>query len=219
MNLHTFKEEYRSKLIRIVDAKTRAQQKEIEEITSTEEQSDLKRTTKKMQFPWYQKFDKLLNVRVCALTSKGEILSGVHGDKSLKVTRRSGEHELFCYIPSKIRYLAVDVYIVVEISACNENGPPRYKLLTLDADGNVKAGRFLYVIDEELYFSQMSITKDGMIVIYGKRKQTMYICDSTNTRQEYKFRFPFKDTYPTKYNYSFTVSNKNEIIFTFRNSL
>ena len=155
---------------------------------------------KKTQFPWYQKFDELLNVRVCALTSKGEIISPVHGGKSLKVTR-SGEHELFCHISSKIRCLAVDendnVYIVVEISACNENGPPRYKLLTLDADGNVKAGRFLYVIDEELYSSQMSMTKDGMIVIYGKRKQTMYICDSTNTRQEYKFRFPFKDTYPS----------------------
>ena len=181
---------------------------------------------KKTQLPWYGwergwEFDECINIYVCAVTSKGEILSRVvKDDKSLEVTRTSGEHELFCTVPSRICCIAVDendnVYIVVEIPSCSENGPPEYKLLTLDSDGNVKADRFLDVIDEKLIHTQMSVTKDGMIVIYCKRRQTMYICcDSTNTRQDYKFNFPFKGTLS---DYSFTVSNKNEIIFTFTDS-
>jgi hypothetical protein len=180
---------------------------------------------KKTQLPWYGwKFNECINDDVCALTSKGEILSRVRKDgKSIKLTRRSGEHELFCTIPWNIRCFAVDendnVYIVVEIPPCSKNGPPRYKLLTLDSDSSVKADRFLDVIDENLIDTQMSVTKDGMIVIYGYTSRTMYICDSTNTRQDYKFPFPFKDTYPGKlYHYSFTVSNKNEIIFLFHNA-
>jgi hypothetical protein len=157
---------------------------------------------------------------VCALTSKGEILSRGRKNGSLKLTRRSGEHQLFCTIPSVTTCcFAVDTNDNVYIVAKNLSwsSPSGYKLLTLDSDGNVKADRFLDVIDEELLFQKMSVTKDGMIVIYCCRSGTMYICDSTNTKQDYKFSFPFKDTSPFVYNYSFTVSNKNEIIFTFRN--
>jgi hypothetical protein len=176
----------------------------------------------KTQLAWYSwKFDEFIRTNGCALTSKGEILSRVRKDgKSIKVTR-SGEHELLCTITWNILRFAVDendnVYIVVEIPPCNENDPPRYKLLTLDSDGNVKADRFLDVIYEKMAISQMSVTKHGMIVIGCIRRKTIYICDSTNTRQDYKFPFPFKDTHPGTLSncYSFTVSNKNEIIFTF----
>ena len=163
---------------------------------------------KKTQLPWYGwEFDKCINIYVCAVTSKGEIISRVRkDDKSLEVTRRSGEQELFCTIPSVICCLAVDendnvgLYIVVEIPPCNETVPPRYKLLTLDSDGNVKADRFLDVIDEELIGTQMSVTKDGMIVIYCIGRQTMYICDSTNTRQDYThFIFHSKIHIPASY--------------------
>ncbi|CAB4025103.1 Hypothetical predicted protein [Paramuricea clavata] len=165
------------------------------------------------------KFDERIDNDVCALTSKGEILSRVWNNGSLKLTRRSGEHQLFCTIPSTICCFSVDkndnVYIVAEIPSLNS--PPGYKLLTLDSDGNVKADRLLDVIDEKLLFPQMNVTKDGMIVIYCRRSGTMYICDSTNTKQDYKFPFLFKDTHYLVYDCSFTVSNKNEIIFTFRN--
>jgi hypothetical protein len=174
---------------------------------------------KKRKLPKW-KFYEFVNVHGCALTSKGEILSCVRDDESL-VIRRSGEHELFCTIPSEMCCFAVDendnVYIVVKIPPCNENGPLRYKLLILNSDGNVKAERFLDVIDEKLFLSQMSVTKDGMIVICCISRKTMYICDSTNTKQDYKFPVPFKDAYPDIYDNSFTVSNKNEIIFTFGN--
>ena len=174
---------------------------------------------KKTRLPWYSwRFDECINTYVRAVTSKGEILSRARSG-GVKVTRRSGEHELFRTIPSAvICCLAVDendnVYIVVEIPPCSENGPPRCKLLTLDSDGNVKADRFLDVIDEKCL--SVGVTKDGMIVIYCKHRKTMYIRDSTNTRQGHKFPFPFKDTYDSlEYNFSFTVSNKNEIIFAF----
>ena len=179
---------------------------------------------KKTQLPWHWKFDECIEgfevFSMCALTSKGEMLSYVEKDyNSLKLTRRSGEHELFCTVPSEIHCLAVDendnVYIVVK------NDTPLYKLLTLDSDGNVKADRCLDVIDEKLVMPQMSVTKDGMIVIYCYTTTIMYICDSTNNRKDYKFPFPFKDsqdTYDKLYDYSFTASNKNEIIFTFGNS-
>jgi hypothetical protein len=179
---------------------------------------------KKTQLPWYWRFDECIEAdSICAVTSKAEILSSARNDdKSLEVKRRRGEHELFCTIRSVIRCFAVDendnVYIVVEIPSCNENVPSRYKLLILDSDVNVTEDRFLDVIDAMLFFPQMSVTKDGMIVIYGRISRTMYICDSTNTRQDYKFPFPFKDTYPRGLSdCSFTVSNKNEIIFTFGN--
>jgi hypothetical protein len=151
------------------------------------------------QLTWYGlEFGQCINTNLCALTSKGEILSHGQKNRSLKLTRRSGKHELFCTIPSTICCFAVDkndnVYIVAENSSWNS--PPRYKLLTLDSDGNVKADRFLDVIDEELLFQKISVTKDGMIVIYCCRSGTMYICDSTNTKQDYKFYFPFKDTSP-----------------------
>ena len=173
------------------------------------------------QLTWYGwKFGECFKDDVCALTSKGEILSHRQKYKSLNLTRISGEHQLFCTIPSVICCFAVgkndNVYIVTEIPSWYSRY--RYKLLTLDSDGNVKADRFLDVIDEELLFQTMSVTKDGMIVIYCYRRAgAMYICDSTNTKQDCKFPFPFKDASPKIFNYSFTVSNKNEIIFTFRN--
>ncbi|CAB4025770.1 Hypothetical predicted protein [Paramuricea clavata] len=173
---------------------------------------------KKTQLPWYWRFDECIEAdSTCAVTSKGEFLSRVRYDgNSLKVTRRSGEHELFCNVPSKICCFAVgendDVYIVVvNIPSFYKKDSPPCKLLSLDSDGNVKADRFLDVIDEHLVFPQMSVTKDGMIVIYCKSRKSMYICDSTNTSQDYKFPLPFKNSMK---NDSFTVSNKNEIIFT-----
>ncbi len=179
----------------------------------------------KTQFPWLWMFGFILP-RHCALTSKGEILSTTTR-KSLEITRRSGKCEFFT-IPSEnrntrneIRCFAVDengnVYIVVEITSFKKNVPPRYKLLTLCANGNIKTGRFLEVIDEELWDEQIGMTKDGMIVIYCNHNETVYICDSENIRQDYKFRVSFKKVHAETglSEFSFTVSNKDEIIFTF----
>ena len=181
-----------------------------------------------MQVPWILELPTNIDFTGCALTSEREILSRSERKDSLEITRRNAECELFYTIPSEndggilneIRCFAVDehdnVYIVIEIPSCYENVPTKYKLLTLDVSGNVKADRFLDIIEEPLNLSQMSVTKDGMIVIYCCRQETMYIYDSTNVRQDYKFPLPYKkvDTDDIT-NFSFTVSNKNEIICTF----
>ncbi len=134
---------------------------------------------------------------------------------------------MFCTIPSeendagilnRICCLAVDendnVYIVIEIPSCYQNVPTKYKLLTLDANGNVKANRLLDIIEGTRYMLQMSVTKDGRIVIHC-RKIDMYICDSTDAMQDYKFTLPLKNVNSDDIrDVSFTVSNKNEIICT-----
>jgi hypothetical protein len=78
-----------------------------------------------MQFPWIWDLPERIDDDCFALTGKGEILSRL--ENSLKFTRRNGECELFCTIPSendgdilnKIRCLAVDehdnVHTVIEI--------------------------------------------------------------------------------------------------------
>ena len=181
------------------------------------------------QSPWIWKFHKYLKTTRTALTSKGEILSlSAERKDSLNITTRNGGCKLFCTIHSeendagflnKICCLAVDendnVFIVIKIPSCHQNVPPKYKLLTLDADGNVKADRFLDIIERTLDGLQMSVTKDGRIVIYSMFID-MYICDSTSAMQDYEFTLPLKNV--NSYDilrFSFTVSNKNEIICTF----
>ena len=44
----------------------------------------------------------------------------------------------------------------------------------------------------------------------------MYICDSANIKQDYIFPVPFKDACPRGFGFGLTVTNKHEIIFTFR---
>ena len=180
-----------------------------------------------MQFPWIWKLPLRNDYDGCAITAKGEILSRL--EDSLKLTRRNGECELFCTIPSennedilnKICCLAVDehdnVYIVIQIPSCDENVPTKYKLLTFDANGNVKADRSLDIIEKTMVWRlEMCVTKEGMIVIYCHETETMYIYDSTNVKPDYEFPLPWKNVNLDDINeLSFTVSNKNEIICTF----
>ena len=179
-----------------------------------------------MQFPWIWKLPVRIDDDCFALTGKGEILSRF--EDSLKLTRKNGECELFCTIPSendgdilnKIHTLAVDehdnVYIIIEIPSCYENVPTKYKLLTFDANGNVKADRSLDIIEKTTIWLEMSVTKEGMIVIYCYERNTMYICDSTNVKPDYEFPLPWKNINPDDIDeFSFTVSNKNEIVCTF----
>ena len=83
------------------------------------------------------------------------------------------------------------------------------------ANGDIKTERLLEVIDKELRDEQIAMTKDGLIVIYCQHNETMYICDSANIREDYKF-LPF-NARPNIFgnHFDLTVSNKNEIIFTF----
>jgi hypothetical protein len=180
-----------------------------------------------MQFPWIWDLPERISDDDCfALTGKGEILSRL--EDSLKLTRRNGECELFCTIPSendgdipnKIRCLAVDehdnVYIVIQIPSRYKNVPTKYKLLTFDANGNVKADRSLDITEETTRRLEMSVTKEGMIVIYCCEWKTMYICDITNVKPDYEFPLPCKNLNPDDIDeFTFTVSNKNEIICTF----
>ena len=179
-----------------------------------------------VQFPWIWDLPERIDYDGCAITGKGEILSRL--EDSLKLTRRNGECELFCTIPSendgdilnKIRCLAVDehdnVYIIIEIPSCYENVPTKYKLLTFDANGNVKADRSLDITEETTRRLEMSVTKEGMIVIYCCEWKTMYICDITNVKPDYQFPLPCKNVNPDDIDeFNFTVSNKNEIICTF----
>ena len=162
-----------------------------------------------------------------ALTSKGAILSA--GDDTLLICKRKTAHEVFFTFRSdnnestrnKIRSVAVDendnVYIVVQIISNQGNVPYQYKLLILNTNGEKKGERFLPVIDEKVTsFGKelmMSLTKDGIIVIYSKG--TMCICDSGNIKQDYTFTVPFKDVCPQSFEFGLTVTNKHEIIFTF----
>jgi hypothetical protein len=179
------------------------------------------------QFPWIWKLPLRIDDDCFALTGKGEMLS--RSEDGLKLTRRNGECALFCTIPSendedilnKIRCLAVDehdnVHTVIEIPSCYENVPTKYKLLTFDANGNVKADRSLDIIEESKYSLGMSVTGEGMIVIYCDDSTTMHICDNTNEKTDYEFPLPcMKNVNLDDIDeFTFTVSNKNEIICTF----
>ncbi|XP_046850666.1 uncharacterized protein LOC124444127 [Xenia sp. Carnegie-2017] len=181
--------------------------------------------------PWYSKFDKVFR-STRALSSKGEILSKAidNNTNGVIVTRRSGEEDLICEISSEnedgtknvMVSFSVDendnVHFLLEIRSRFLNDSCRYKLLTLDLNGKVKGEKFLQLIDTKLFHIHMRVTKNGMFVlVYCEYQETMYICDTTNIRQDSKFLLPFKNARPDGFNdqCSFTVSNKNEIIFAF----
>ena len=181
--------------------------------------------------PWYSKFDKVFR-STRALSSKGEILSKAidNNTNGVIVTRRSGEEDLIWEISSEnedgtknvMVSFSVDenenVHFLLEIRSRFLNDSCRYKLLTLDLNGKVKGEKFLQLIDTKLFHIHMRVTKNGMFVlVYCEYQETMYICDTTNIRQDSKFLLPFKNARPDGFNdqCSFTVSNKNEIIFAF----
>ena len=183
----------------------------------------------KTKVPWCWCFEFYLNFpQHVALTSKGAILSAKYD--TLLICKRKSAHEVFFTFRSdnngstqnKICGIAIDendnVYIVVQIISRKDNVPSQYKLLILNTNGEKKGERFLPVIDEKgTYFGKalmMSLTKDGIIVIYCKG--TMYICDSANIKKDYKFTVPFKDAHIRCFKFGLTVTNKNEIIFTVR---
>ena len=166
----------------------------------------------------------------CAVTSTGKILSRTplkddqHG---LKITKPNWECSMFCTIPSEndddilneICCFAVgendNVYIVIATYSRYEKVPTQYKILTFDENGNAIADRALDII-EELKYPQMNVTKDGKLFIYCHGIKSMYICDNTNVEKDYKFPLPLKNVCLddiTKL--SFTVSDQNEIIYTF----
>jgi hypothetical protein len=159
-----------------------------------------------------------LYISVRGLTSKGGILSVTGYEKSLKITRKSGECELFCTIHSendedKICCLAVDENDNVFILVVKGKSWRRSKLLIFDANGNVKADRYL----DGLPDPQMCVTKDGLIVMFYQSNTAMYIYDSTNVGEDYNFLVPFQDKRCTSCTVvsSLAVSNKNDIILAF----
>ena len=179
----------------------------------------------RLQLPWQWQFPSYLSH--FALTGNGDILYSTSTEEDTIIKRRSDECKLFYTIPSEkdgniesnIRFLTVDqkdnVYIVIEISSVDENVPRRYELLILDAIGNVKAKKFLDIIEEELsYGAQICVTKDGMIVICCHQQKTMYFCDSINNRPDHKFPMPFRSVDPKNISqFSITVSNREIILF------
>ena len=179
--------------------------------------------TNEASAPWRCSFNRNFS-RHFVLTSKGAIVSAE--DATLWIGKKERAREVFFKYRSenngstldKIRCMAVDendnIYIVVEIdSAGKENVTSRCKLLILNTNGEEKMERFLPVIDAGLPYNEMtmSLTKDGIIVIYCQG--AMYICDSANIKKDYKFSVPFK---VVRLGFDLTVTNKNEIIFTFR---
>ena len=114
---------------------------------------------------------------------------------------------MFCTIPSEndddilniICCFVVDesdnVYIIIEIYSRQENIPTQYKLLTFDENENAIADKALDII-EELCSPQMTVIKDGKLVIYCDGKISMYICDSTNVEKDYKIPVPLKNVCP-----------------------
>ena len=168
--------------------------------------------------------------RNCAVTSTGKILSKASNDfnqHGLQTTKPNGECSMFCAIPlendddilNKICCFAADendnVYIVIEIPSCRKNVPIQYKLLTFDKNGNAIADRALDII-EKLCSPQMTVAKDGKLVIYSDGIKSMYICDSTNAEKDYKLTLPLKNVHPDDIKeLSFTVSDQKKIIYIF----
>ena len=174
------------------------------------------------QIPWVIKFQKDFDCHICEVTGTGKILSRTSSKDGLEMTKRNGECSMFCTIPSendgqilnKVCCFAVDendnVYIVVEISLRQKNVSSQYKLLTFDENGNVIGDRALHIIDE-LECPEISVTKDGKLVIYCHRIKSIYICDSTNAEKDYKFPFPLDARLDEINQLSLTVSDENEI--------
>ena len=164
----------------------------------------------------------------CAVTSTGKILSIApfyDAQKDIKINKPNGESSVFYTIPSdndddilnKICCFAVDendnVYIVIVIYSGNEN--EQYKLLKINENGDTISDRALDII-KKLKSPQMTVTKDGKLVIYSYTIKIMYICDSTNAEKDYKFPLPLKDVHPDDIcKLRLTVSDQNEIICVF----
>ena len=177
------------------------------------------------QDPWW--FETEIIYRHCAVTSTEKILSKTLSKDSLKISNPKWKCSMFCTIPSEnngdilniICCFAVDendnVYIVIEIHSRRKNVPTQYKLLKFDENGNPIANRALDII-EKLCSPQMTVTKNGKLVIYCDRIKSMYICDSTNAEKDCKFPLPLKNVHPNDIKeLSFTVSDQKEIIYTF----
>ena len=183
------------------------------------------------QVPWISQHHGQTIYGNCAVTSTGKILSETlsqNNQPDLKITETNGECLIFCTIPSdkdgdilnEICCFAVDendnVYIVIENPSRYENVSTQYKLLTFDENGNAIADRALDII-EMLRFPQMTVTKDGKLVIYCHRIKSIYICDSTNAEEDYKILLPLKNVHSGYVGMPrFTVSDQNEIISAFR---
>ena len=191
--------------------------------------------------PWFWNMrDQYVNWDQCALTSKGEFLSMTINDR-LEIIRNDGPKLFFTVNPEnnaedcdieeqnpeknddhamkEICCFAVDendnVYVVIKITSVSENVLIRYKLLTLNANQNVKADRFLKLIDKQLKGAVMKLTKNGKLVIYDSVGGNMFICDSKNAEYDYKFPLTFIDERPGDFDlFSLNISNKNEIILT-----
>ena len=188
--------------------------------------------TKQAPWLWWFESERVHGNR--AVTSTGEILSNAWSRKDdqhgIEIIKRNGECSMFCIFPSdnhceiwnKICCFAVDendnVYVVIEIYSRDKNVPTRYKLSTFDENGKEIAGRALGII-KSLWSPQMTVTKDGKLVIYCDAIKSMYICDSTSAETDYKFPLLLKDVRPDDIDkLSFTISDKNEIICTFLKS-
>ena len=192
------------------------------------------------QLPWMWQCQTNDDIIGCAVTSTGKILTFEEDyQKAIKISKPNGESSVFCTIPSgnddcisnKICCFAVDendnVYVVIEFYSLGpalyrsldfylgyRNVPTQYKLLTFDENGNAKADRALGILPE-LSLPQMAVTKDGTLVIYCGVKRRMYVCYTTNAEKDYEIPLPLyllrDDVNPL----SFTVSDQNEIIYTF----
>ena len=176
------------------------------------------------QIPWIWRSQTNIKYYNCAITSTGKILSKTmskDNQPGLEIAKPNGECSMFCTIPSvndgdilnEIFCFAADendnVYIIIEISSRRNNIPTRYKLLTFDENGNAIADRALDII-EELETPQMTVTKDGKLVIYCNPMKSTYICDSTNVEKDYKLPLPLNDVDSRS---SFAVTDENEIIY------
>ena len=164
----------------------------------------------------------------CAVTSTRKILSIApfyDAQKDIKINKPNGESSTFYTIPSdndddilnKICCFAVDendnVYIVIVIYSRNEN--EQYKLLKINENGDTISDRALDII-KKLKSPQMTVSKDGKLVIYCDAIKSMYICDSTNAKKDYTFPLPLKDVRPDDIcKLRLTVSDQNEIICVF----
>ena len=184
---------------------------------------EMKRYTE--QYPM-RRLENVIEYNNCAVTSTGKILSITLKNDGLKITKPNGQCSSFYTIPSEndseivneICFFAVDendnVYILIEISRRHEDDPTKYKILIIDDNGNKIADRALNII-KKLEHPQMTVTKDGKLVIYCHFIKSMYVCDSTNVEKDYRFKkftLPLKNgrAYDIK-KLNFTVSDQNEI--------
>ena len=169
----------------------------------------------------------------CAVTSTGKILSRTsdvyhgHCQEGIKITKPNGESSMFYTIPSDnsddilhtICCFAVDendnVYVVIENPSCYENVLTQYKLLKINENGDAISVRALDFI-KTLQSPQMTVTRDGKLVIYCYAINSMYVCDSTKAKKDYEFPLPLTNVHHRDIcELSFTVSDQNEIICIF----